>query len=80
MKRAVMSRVGNELMRDSALKPVDARNAVADRLSVGNELMRDSALKPCHLDLCEGRGRSVGNELMRDSALKRAIPDPQSAR
>ncbi len=37
--------VGNELMRDSALKP-EGIPRWCWRSEVGNELMRDSALKP----------------------------------
>ncbi len=60
--------VGEELMRDSALKP---RGHVGTGLfvPVGEELMRDSALK---LDSFPGMKavNRVGEELMRDSALK----------
>ncbi len=39
--------VGNELMRDSALKPAcPAEKSASSAMLVGNELMRDSALKP----------------------------------
>ncbi len=39
------SYVGNELMRDSALKPLASTPSKVCVFSVGNELMRDSALK-----------------------------------
>ncbi len=40
-----MSGVGNELMRDSALKPAPPSRTTLAVNKVGNELMRDSALK-----------------------------------
>ncbi len=60
--------VGNELMRDSALKPCHLFYYRC-RSCVGNELMRDSALKR-FLVAAAARSYLVGNELMRDSALK----------
>ena len=75
---AGVAAVGEELMRDSALKLCGPRRRPGRGLPpVGEELMRDSALKlphPRFLDIT----LLVGEELMRDSALKRCkgCPDP----
>ncbi len=65
---AASSSVGNELMRDSALKHYSDIHPHSE-IGVGNELMRDSALKH-YSDIHPHSEIGVGNELMRDSALK----------
>ncbi len=62
--------VGEELMRDSALKRERRHNMEHDDDDVGEELMRDSALKPIFAFASTMVGLFVGEELMRDSALK----------
>ncbi len=63
--------VGEELMRDSALKRRGPPPPPwpLPRPPVGEELMRDSALKPSR-QLAVDAVAHVGEELMRDSALK----------
>ncbi len=63
--------VGEELMRDSALKPA-ITTAATILFLVGEELMRDSALKLVGRGQLGQRQAVVGEELMRDSALKPA--------
>ncbi len=65
--------VGEELMRDSALKHEAYNFNTSTLLMVGEELMRDSALKRGAEALGLGASR-VGEELMRDSALKLVLP------
>ncbi len=72
-RRPSCGHVGEELMRDSALKLVNGLAPACAKAAhnVGEELMRDSALKPSHTRPTPLWQRCrVGEELMRDSALK----------
>ncbi len=64
--------VGEELMRDSALKRCAATPRHLSAAQVGEELMRDSALKLERALAKNTLCPRVGEELMRDSALKQA--------
>ncbi len=67
--RLAVLQVGEELMRDSALKHPELPSRSIWH-PVGEELMRDSALKHDYQAVTLNEGDQVGEELMRDSALK----------